>query len=112
MKPGIAWYDAALPGNLPEGVISNPGTLLAIQFCLMHFVEVRRWQDMRKFGSVNDDPIFTNNKVPNLEMGYPGGIFDPLNFAKGDSHSLKVKEVRKNDTDRCYIYNMKLDEIP
>ncbi len=26
------------------------------------------------------DPIFKGNKVPNEEMGYPGGIFDPLGF--------------------------------
>ena len=56
------------------------GGILAWEVLLMHFVEVRRWQDYRKFGSVNSDPIFTNNSVPNPEMGYPGGIFDPLGF--------------------------------
>ena len=30
------------------------GGILAWEFLLMHFVEVRRWQDIRKFGSVNE----------------------------------------------------------
>ncbi len=33
------------------------------------------------------DPIFKGNKVPNPELGYPGGIFDPFGFSKG---SFKV----------------------
>jgi hypothetical protein len=36
---------------------------------------------------LTQDPIFKGNKVPNPEMGYPGGIFDPLGFSKGN---LKV----------------------
>ena len=40
------------------------------------------------------DPIFTSNKLPAGEVGYPGGIFDPLGFAKGDLASLKVKEIK------------------
>ena len=40
----------------------------------MHWVEVRRWQDIRKPGSVNEDPIFKGNKVPNPETGYPGAL--------------------------------------
>jgi hypothetical protein len=61
----------------------------------MHFVEVRRWQDVKKHGSVNDDPIFKGNRVPNPEPGYPGGPFDPLGFAKGDFKELQTK-VREN----------------
>jgi hypothetical protein len=44
----------------------------AWEFLLMHWVEVRRWQDYKNFGSVNTDPIFKGNSVPNPEMGYPG----------------------------------------
>jgi len=32
----------------------NLGGLLAWEFLLMHWVEVRRWQDYKKFGSVNE----------------------------------------------------------
>eukprot|EP00889_Picochlorum_renovo_P000113 jgi/Picre1/27143/NNA_000112.t1 len=53
------------------------------------------WQDMRKPGSANQDPIFSNNKLPDgNEPGYPGGIFDPAGFAKGDVNTLKLKEIK------------------
>jgi hypothetical protein len=54
----------------------------------------RRLQDIRKPGSVNQDPIFTNNKLPDGEVGYPGGIFDPLGYSKGDMATLKLKEIK------------------
>ena len=57
-------------------------------------MEVRRWQDYRKHGSVNDDPIFKGNRVPNTEMGYPGGIFDPLGFSKGNFKEAQTKEIK------------------
>ena len=56
----------------------NLGGILAWEFLLMHWVEVRRWQDIRKPGSVNEDPIFKGNKVPNPETGYPGAL--PASF--------------------------------
>jgi hypothetical protein len=43
---------------------------------------------------VNQDPIFTNNKLPDGEVGYPGGIFDPLGYSKGDMATLKLKEIK------------------
>ena len=93
LVPNVFWYEAAL--HLPAGLGPvNLGSTLAVQFLLMHFVEVRRWQDIRKPGSVNEDPIFKGNKVPNLETGYPGGIFDPLNFSKGDMKELQTKEIK------------------
>lgn len=54
--------------------------LQAWEFCLMHWVEVRRWQDYKNFGSVNQDPIFKGNSVPNPEMGYPGYVLQAQNF--------------------------------
>lgn len=42
----------------------------------------------------SQDPIFKGNKVPNLEMGYPGGIFDPLGFSKGNLKELQTKEIK------------------
>ncbi|KIZ07395.1 Chlorophyll a-b binding protein [Monoraphidium neglectum] len=96
LNPSINWYtEAALPQNLPAPFTNvNFGGLLAIEFLLMHWVEVRRWQDIRKFGSVNEDPIFKGNSVPNLEPGYPGGIFDPLGFSKGNLKELQTKEIK------------------
>lgn len=97
LVPDVFWYEAALPENMPafaQGDQFNLGALFAFEFLMMHYVEVRRWQDYKNFGSVNSDPIFTNNSVPNEEMGYPGGIFDPFGFSKGDLKSLQTKEIK------------------
>jgi light-harvesting complex I chlorophyll a/b binding protein 4 len=32
--------------------------------------------------------------VPNEQQGYPGGIFDPLGFSKGNLKELQTKEVK------------------
>jgi len=101
VKPDVFFYNAALPENIPKSLFFggstgklNYGGLLAWEFLLMHFVEVRRWMDIKKHGSVNDDPIFKGNRVPNPEPGYPGGPFDPLGFAKGDFKTLQTKEIK------------------
>lgn len=46
--------------------------------------------DIIKPGSVDQDPIFTNNKLPPHEPSYPG--FAP--FIPGDLEDLKVKEIK------------------
>ncbi|CAL5220073.1 g2024 [Coccomyxa viridis] len=100
VKPGVFFYNAGLPENLPNINFGGPdgkvnlGGILAWEFLLMHWVEVRRWQDIRKPGSVNEDPIFKGNKVPNPETGYPGGIFDPFGFSKGNFKELQTKEIK------------------
>lgn len=97
INPDVFWYEAGLPENLPEPFKNiNLGGLLAFEFLMMHYVEVRRWQDYRNFGSVNEDPIFKGNKVPNEEMGYPGGFwFNPAGMATGeDKKSLQTKEIK------------------
>lgn len=95
-RPEVFWYEAGLPQNLPGPFKNiNLGGLLAFEFLLMHWVEVRRWQDLKAHHSVDVDPIFTNNKVPNEQQGYPGGIFDPLGFSKGGNlFDLQTKEVK------------------
>jgi hypothetical protein len=55
--------------------------LLVIEFILFHYVEIRRWQDIKNPGSVNQDPIFKSYSLPAHECGYPGSVFNPLNFA-------------------------------
>ncbi|CAL5001949.1 unnamed protein product [Urochloa decumbens] len=39
-------------------------------------------------GSVNQDPIFKSYSLPPHECGYPGSVFNPLNFAP----TLEAKE--------------------
>jgi light-harvesting complex I chlorophyll a/b binding protein 4 len=99
--PGVFWYEAGLPENLPSFVgdpadpsASPLASIFAFEFLMMHYVEVRRWQDYKKPGSVNQDPIFKSNSVPNTEMGYPGGIFDPFGFSKGDLKTAQTKEIK------------------
>ncbi|KAG9451356.1 hypothetical protein H6P81_011321 [Aristolochia fimbriata] len=70
------WYDAG-----KAEYFASSSTLFVIEFILFHYVEIRRWQDIKNPGSVNQDPIFKNYSLPPNEVGYPGGIFNPLNFA-------------------------------
>ncbi|CAM6061091.1 unnamed protein product [Sphagnum tenellum] len=37
-------------------------------------------KDIKYPDSVNQDPIFKSYSLPAGEVGYPGGIFNPLNF--------------------------------
>lgn len=77
------WYDA---GKVEY--FAPASTLFVIEFILFHYVEVRRWQDIKYPGSVNADPFNPSLKLPPGEVGYPGGIFNPFNFPT----SLEYKE--------------------
>nr|6IGZ_6 Chain 6, Lhca-g [Bryopsis corticulans] len=88
VKPDVFWYDAPTKIDLPFNIIG----IVAFQAFAMHYVEIRRWQDLRKPGSVNKDPIFSNYSLPEHEPGYPGGIFAP--FVPGDIEELKLKELK------------------
>eukprot|EP00775_Hariotina_reticulata_P004546 gene4546-4798_t len=85
----VPWFEA---GKFEY--FAPPSTLFAVMMFLFAFVEFRRLQDIRKPGSVNQDPFFSNNKLPDGEVGYPGGIFDPLGYSKGDIETLKLKEIK------------------
>jgi len=74
----VNFYEAAIKSDLPI----NLAGLLSIQFLLMHWVEVRRWMDIRSPGSANEDPIFKGQKLPDNPVGYPGGVFDPFGLSK------------------------------
>uniref|UniRef100_A0A803P9E9 Chlorophyll a-b binding protein, chloroplastic n=1 Tax=Cannabis sativa TaxID=3483 RepID=A0A803P9E9_CANSA len=80
------WYDAG-----KEEYFASSSTLFVIEFILFHYVEIRRWQDIKNPGSVNQDPIFKQYSLPPNEVGYPGGIFNPLNFAP--TEEAKEKEL-------------------
>jgi|TARA_B110000003_G_scaffold89448_1_gene91521 hypothetical protein len=84
------WHEAPLY----DGYFTDATTLFWVQMLMMNWAEVRRWQDIRKPGSVSEDPTpFSNAKLPAGVVGYPGGIFDPLGYAKGDLKTLKAKEI-------------------
>lgn len=84
------WFNA---GKFDYGVDNR--TLLAIEFFLFAWVELRRYQDLKKPGATNQDPIFKNQSLPQgNEPGYPGGIFDPFGLSKGDGGELRLKEIK------------------
>merc|ERR1719386_129079 len=91
-RPDIDFYYA--PKLLFESLPFSIPTLLAVEFILFHYVEIRRWRDYKKPGSVDQDPIFMQNKLSPHEVGYPGGIFDPLGLSSGNLKELKEKEIK------------------
>ena len=86
------WIDA---GNW-DGYWLGAGPLLFVQFAMMNWAEVRRWEDMKNPGSMNEDPFTGANKGDtNTDVGYPKGLFDPMGYAKDPSkmETLKRKEI-------------------
>jgi len=91
---GVNWVDAATYTYDADSKV-----YFVIQLFLMHWVEIRRYQDMQKEGSVNQDPIFKAYKLPEgNKSGYPGGIFDPFGWTTRDNgrklEELKLKEIK------------------
>ncbi|KAG2260863.1 hypothetical protein Bca52824_080157 [Brassica carinata] len=78
------WLDASDPDSLKWNAqaelvhfrakyFTDKTTLIVVELILIG------WQ-----GSVNTDPIFPNNKLTGIDMGYPGGLwFDPLGWGSG-----------------------------
>lgn len=89
------WYDAG-----KAEYFASSSTLFVIEFILFHYVEIRRWQDIKNPGCVNQDPIFKQYSLPPNECGYPGGIFNPLNFAP----TLEAKEKELANGKRHWIW--------
>jgi len=68
-------------------------TLTMMGLFLSAWVEIRRYMDIIKPGSVNQDPVFSNNMLSNPSTGYPG--FDPMGYSKGaEFETMKVKEIK------------------
>lgn len=92
------WYEAgkvyiSQPGAIPFG------TLLMSMFFAYAFVEGKRWQDFRKPGSQAEPGTFfgLESQFKGTEVGYPGGLFDPLGYSKTSPEKLdelKLKEIK------------------
>merc|ERR1719183_1899442 len=91
-RPDIDLYTAPkqIEGSLPFSI----PTLLGVEFILFHYVEIRRWQDFNNPGKVDQDPIFKQYELPSHQVGYPGGIFDPLGLSTVKIDELKEKEIK------------------
>ena len=86
------WIDA---GSW-DGYWLGAGPLFFTQMAMMNWAEVRRWQDMKAPGTMNEDPLTGANKGDtNVDVGYPKGLFDPMGYAKDPkkAEQLKRKEI-------------------
>ena len=86
--PDVFWYTSGATLELPF----NLAGLIAFELFVMHWVESKRGYDVLYPGTQDQDPIFTSNKLPPHEVGYPGGIFAP--FVPGNLEELKIKELK------------------
>lgn len=99
-KLGLAnipvWFKA---GASPT--FASFGTLLTVQLFLMGFAETKRWMDFQAPGSQGSATSagslggFESGLGGSDEVGYPGGYFDPLGYAKNPAmfKEMQVKEI-------------------
>jgi len=99
-KLGLAdipvWFKA---GAAPT--FASFGTLLTVQLFLMGFAETKRWMDFRSPGSQGSATSagslggFESGLGGTDQVGYPGGYFDPLGYAKNPAmlKEMQAKEI-------------------
>merc|ERR1712176_30014 len=96
------WQTGWLPGATTATFWTDPITLFTLQMALVGFVEMRRFQDYVKPGSMGEAPFLGNEKEQwggSGDPAYPGGpVFDPMKLAYNKSEktlfNLKTKEIR------------------
>jgi hypothetical protein len=90
---------ADLPNWIGAGTYEywlGAGPLFFVQMAMMNWAEIRRWEDMKNPGSMNEDPLTgANAGDTNVDVGYPKGLFDPLGYTKDPKKAdeLKRKEI-------------------
>jgi hypothetical protein len=95
------WWEAGKVQSDNLGISLN--ALIATHFALIHFVEVKRWQDIRKPGSQAEAGSFLGFESAfkgTSQLGYPGGPFDPLNLAGESAEKMKdlqLKEIKNGE---------------
>jgi len=91
------WYDAGKIAFEKDAPISL-GTLIFTEALLFGWVETKRLYDLRNPGSQGDGSFLgITDGLKGKENGYPGGLFDPFGFSRGDEakyKEYKVKEVK------------------
>jgi len=84
----VPWYEAG-----EFNYFAPTGAIFVTQLLMMGWAETRRWMDIKTPGSVAKDPIF-GSSLPDGAVGYPGGIFDPMGYSKGDLATAQLKEIK------------------
>lgn len=89
------WTQAGKVYSESEGAYSF-ASLFMVQMFLHNFVEIKRWEDIKKPGSQGEAGSFLGfeSSFASTDVGYPGGPFDPLNLASGNLDDLKLKEIK------------------
>ncbi|KAJ9518895.1 hypothetical protein QJQ45_026242, partial [Haematococcus lacustris] len=89
------WYDAGKV-YLDNGSSPIPlATLTIIELILFGFVETKRLYDFRNPGSQGDGSFLgITDGFKGKENGYPGGLFDPLGFSRGDAEQYKQYKIK------------------
>ena len=85
---GVPWYEAG-----EFSYFAPTGAIFVTQILMMGWAEARRYMDIKTPGSVAKDPIF-GSSLPQGVVGYPGGIFDPMGYSKGDLKTMQLKEIK------------------
>ncbi|KAL4445808.1 hypothetical protein ABPG77_009007 [Micractinium sp. CCAP 211/92] len=94
-----AWYDAGKVYLESENAIPF-GSLLMVQLFLHNFVEIKRWEDIKKPGSQAEPGSFLGFESAfkgTGVSGYPGGPFNPLGLGNSSKESMddfKWREIR------------------
>jgi len=92
-----AWYDAGKVWIDTHPAFPFP-SMLFVQFLLVGWVESKRWADLKNPGSQGDGSFLgITDGLKGVSNGYPGGIFDPFGYSRGDSakfEEYKVKEIK------------------
>ncbi|GMH36212.1 hypothetical protein BSKO_04080 [Bryopsis sp. KO-2023] len=90
------WFEAGKVAQESSDIPFN--ALLMVQLFLMGWAEMKRYFDFKNPQSQGEPGSFIGIEAALAGTGenaYPGGVFDPLNYAKkADYEDLKLKEIK------------------
>lgn len=97
---GLVWFKSGVIPPLGEyNYWCDPFSLFFGEVVLMHFAELRRYQDWKKPGSMGEQGFVGLEKMlncPTKDPMYPGGFFNFAGYGKNEEalKELKLKEIK------------------